>query len=427
MPSPTSARARAEWYARLAAIVALIALGWRLVTDRGGPTATVQVATAHLPAVLAQATHHDLDGMHLTASRLPDPASRDWLRALSAAGTSVSWNLTSSLVPLALSVEPIVVPDGGVRIDVVAAGRSSVRISDDAGDVDSLPGIAGAVAVHARTTGAIRVSNMVGEATAPTPPALRLRPILVVGEAGWESKFLIAALEESGWNVAARLTTAPGIAVVQGSIVPLDTARYAAVVVLDSLAFQPSELSRFAQSGGGVVLGGVTVANARLVALAGASVRQLEQGRLGAVAGDDPTRGLAARVFAIDDRHAATLDRRNGAAVMVARRLGAGRVLAIGLQDTWRWRMQGADGSVPSHRAFWSGAVARVAHVSAPARDADGFSAAPLAGMVARLGPPSEAMIRADDGASWLLPLLFAIVVLGLLVEWTSRRLRGER
>ena len=51
---------------------------------------------------------------------------------------------------------------------------------------------------------------------APRPISTRLRSIVVVGGAGWEGKFIVAALEERGWPVIARFSVAPNVDVAQG-------------------------------------------------------------------------------------------------------------------------------------------------------------------------------------------------------------------
>src|SRR5690606_22606590 len=104
--------------------------------------------------------------------------------------------------------------------------------------------------------GAARASVGGSGASARAHDSLDLREVAVLGSAGWESKFVIAALEESGWKVSARLAVAPGIFVRQGSV-QLDTAVTGVVVVLDSTAVRDvGALERFVRSGGGLVLAG---------------------------------------------------------------------------------------------------------------------------------------------------------------------------
>src|SRR6185503_15174723 len=94
-------------------------------------------------------------------------------------------------------------------------------------------------------------------ATASTIPrdSVMLHKVLVIGDAGWESKFVVAALEEAGWKVDAFIRVAPTVDVTQGSAAVIDTARYSAVVALDGAASPyASRIIEFARTGGGVVL-----------------------------------------------------------------------------------------------------------------------------------------------------------------------------
>jgi hypothetical protein len=122
---------------------------------------------------------------------------------------------------------------------------------------------------------------------------------------------------------------------------------------------------------------------------------------------------------------AVALERRASGIAVAARRVGAGRVLQIGYDDSWRWRMAGAAGSEAAHRAWWSRAVASVAYVPVTPSGQPKTFDAPVASLFGRLGPPRPAPV-ASHGT--LDPrLLLAIVLFLLLVEWTSRRLRGLR
>src|ERR1019366_3377028 len=81
-----------------------------------------------------------------------------------------------------------------------------------------------------------------------------LHPVLVVGRAGWEAKFAVAALEERGWTVEARLFVAPGADVTQGSRGAIDTSRYAAIVALDTtLGAVAASVAWVGRGGGGGV------------------------------------------------------------------------------------------------------------------------------------------------------------------------------
>ena len=121
------------------------------------------------------------------------------------------------------------------------------------------------------------------------------------------------------------------------------------------------------------------------------------------------------------------LERRRDSPVVVGRRVGAGRVVGIGFDDTWRLRMTPPNEAAPdAHRAWWSALVSGVAHSRLAARAGGVIDEAPLAATVNALGPPVNEGELPDPPAS--LPwdaLLAAAAALALLLEWLSRRLRG--
>jgi hypothetical protein len=122
------------------------------------------------------------------------------------------------------------------------------------------------------------------------------------------------------------------------------------------------------------------------------------------------------------------LERRGDGVAVAARRVGAGRVIQVGYDDSWRWRMAGVTGSEAAHREWWSRIVRSAAYapLSNESLSTETFDAAPLASLVDRLGP---ARALAGDLPSrpidhrWLI----ALMVLLLVAEWASRRLRGLR
>jgi uncharacterized membrane protein len=118
---------------------------------------------------------------------------------------------------------------------------------------------------------------------------------------------------------------------------------------------------------------------------------------------------------------------------VAARRVGAGRVIQIGYEDLWRWRMQGEEGAVRDHRLWWSRMVGAAA---ATDRAADGPvsptrasleapSSAPLAELVQALGPAVDADAPSSDSPTPLAPWLGVLILGALLGEWASRRARG--
>jgi hypothetical protein len=123
------------------------------------------------------------------------------------------------------------------------------------------------------------------------------------------------------------------------------------------------------------------------------------------------------------------LEKRGGAVAIAARRIGAGRALQFGYDDTWRWRMGGSEGAIRDHRLWWSGLVSSVAYAPRVLRAvaANAVDEAPTASLVAAIGP----RVEASEGANltkasqpWMV-WLFILLSLALLAEVASRRLRG--
>jgi hypothetical protein len=152
-------------------------------------------------------------------------------------------------------------------------------------------------------------------------------------------------------------------------------------------------------------------------------------GTIGALAGDQPKRGLGGTVLVSLTPTAVALDRSAGAMRIAAGRVELGRVVLLGYDETWRWRMEGGDGAPGAHRAWWSALVASVAHAPlVPLGDVPAVDEAPYAALRAALGTPSAELTAADlapDSRSDT--LLLALLLGALLAEWTSRRLRGAR
>ncbi|HEY0970737.1 MAG TPA: hypothetical protein VGE02_07165, partial [Gemmatimonadales bacterium] len=148
-------------------------------------------------------------------------------------------------------------------------------------------------------------------------------------------------------------------------------------------------------------------------------------------ASDEPRRGLPLRPVAVR-ADAVPLETRGGSVAVAARRVGAGRVVQLGYDETWRWRMAGAEGAPAAHRAWWSGLVAAAAYAPRGSDAAAVLDDAPVARLIAALGAPSaeladgatEGRGAVERGApAWIFPLVAII----LLAEWASRRLRGAR
>lgn len=414
--------------------VAFAALSALLVRAIRPPaTAPEGAARGDLGPALAAWTSTPPNRARVVLDAAPDPRMRDWMRALARSGTPVQWSMARSIAPSAVVAEPAVDPYGATRIRLASNRSGPVSIIDAAGLIDTLP-VGGNVELElGAVSGEVRARGSTFVATTVARDSVTLRPVLVLGIAGWEAKFTIAALEESGWRVAARLRVGPGIEVTQGSLGSVDTAQYSAVVVLDSTgAPLAGAIARYARAGGGVVLAGSAARLASLAPTAAGGVGRRMAGVAGAVASETPRNGLGAFAVAPLRPDAVALESRGRSTVVAARRVDAGRVIQLGYDETWRWRMSGADEAVRAHRMWWSRLVASVAyaplvpHVTATDAVRD---EAPLAALYSALGAPIayDPAVAPTRDASRTTRILFLLVVATLLAEWVSRRLRGAR
>ena len=424
-------RRRAELACRVAAIVLLGWALWLALRPDRELVNNAQLDAEELPEALRRwATGQAPDSVHVRLDSMPDAAWRDWLVSLRRTGSAVGWSGT--LVPLAIAVEPANAPAGGARLLIAGSVGDSVAVRDALGPFDTLhlAGAGGAVRVPALAGPA---QAALGSVRARAVPNDSLVPgaVLVIGTAGWETRYVIAALEESGWPVDARLTIGPGLIVRRGTPGAIDTARYVAVVALDSAAASESRgLVSFVRAGGGLVLSGIA---ARLPGLRGIAPGQpgaRVRPAVVAFTAETPRRALGFYPIARPGPDALVLESRNGAATIAARREGPGRVVQLGYDESWRWRMQGGQGGMEAHRQWWSSLVASAALVRGSMRDLSGISteaAAPLVAVVAALGesvPTLESSAPLPGRAGphgWMLVTSLAL----LLLEWTSRRLRG--
>jgi hypothetical protein len=383
--------------------------------------------------------------LDLTLDSLPGARDRAWARAVAAAGTRVRWRRSpaaggdstspQAVVPIATALEPLADPTGRVRLVAMGPPGAALSIGDRAGSVDSSKlSPAGARVLDARLDGLVEARSTGGIASDAQRDSLAMHPVLVLANAGWEGKFIVAALEEAGWRVDARFAVAPHVSVRQGSDVPLDTAHFAAVVAVDASA-QPrgAAIVRFARNGGGVIVGGGAASLASLLAILPARGGEAVSPTLGAVASEHPRRGLDGVALSVTRNEAIVLDRTGGHNRVVAGRVGIGRVLVLGYDDTWRWRMEGGAEAPRLHREWWSAMVASVVRTTAlPLPSVPDADVMPYAALIASLGMPDESR---DGGGTtdgplsstpWE-PILFAALLGSLLAEWGSRRLRGMR
>ncbi|MFN2397416.1 MAG: hypothetical protein ABR543_02045 [Gemmatimonadaceae bacterium] len=370
------------------------------------------------------------ESLHVTLNEPPAPVWRDWLRALRRNGP-VSWS--GQFAAVAMEVYDAGGPSNDVRVLAAAPPGAVVELSDDVGPIDTAvvaPAESGVSFRIPFLVGAVRIAARNHGASAAPRDSVGTRRVLVLGSAGWESKFAVAALEERGWDVDARIQIAPGIFVTQGSPAQLDTSVHGAVIVLDrSAARDASRITTFVLSGGGAIIGPDAVRSGAFGAIApGRAAEQVGSSAVQPVAASlatltlSPIRSLRAGSVALASRQ--------NQVSTAARRVGAGRVAQIGYNDTWQWRMAGGEQSPEAHREWWSSLVVGVAYRPTHTLQAHPhLDAAPLANLITALGKPrttvSVATTRDGLVARQLRPWMFALLAVLLLTEWASRRLRG--
>ena len=431
MRSLADRRLAAERALRGVAFAAMIVLAWRLAAGRASVDSTQVATTRSLDSALVRWSASGPTRATIDAEAIPSSRQRAWLVALRRTGTTLTWSTTDSSGGAA-TVEAGLLAGSPHRVTALAGANRDVMLSDDLGTIDSARGGPdGVIGWRVSPIGQARVALGRSTATSTARDSLVVRPVLVIGQAGWESRFVVTALEEDGWSIRAQLTVAPGAVVRQGPTVRIDTATLSAVVLLDSTSrVEASELSRFVREGGGVVASGPGTNHP---ALRRASFQrdaaQISQypvsAAIGALLGPTPREGLSARSFGMRPGSVA-IEMRGDAPVVVARRVESGRVIVTGYDDTWRVRMVPASESAPeTHRTWWSSLVAGAAYARPVSRDVGPVDEAPLAATISALGPPT-ALGRSAPGRSWPWDAwLAAIAAAGLLAEWLSRRLRG--
>jgi hypothetical protein len=430
MPSRAEMRARVEHVLRAFVIAVLAVMLWQSLheqTNSGGQTVSARGIGCDALAEWS-GTAKAPRRIHVQLDSVPSTIERAWLGALAGAGSSVTWS--GDLPPVMIDAQSIASPIGGTKLLIAAPSGSSVVLSDDVGVIDT---------VRAQNTGVALTLNSAPDhltvraktsvASTSKLDSVVLRKVLVIGDAGWESKFAAAALEEEGWKVDVLIRVAPGADVTQGSAAVIDTSRYSAVVALDG-AVSPyaSRIMEFARTGGGVVLEPQAASLDAMAPLrAGAVGRASSEIRAIQAEGSASLATLALAPITLLRSDAIPLERRAGAVAIAVRRIVAGRLLQLGYEDAWRWRMGGSDGAVRDHRIWWSGLVSSVAYAPrvpvtasvAPANEA------PILGLVAAIGPHGSAAAMLAEGQSNWPVWLFLALALALVGEVASRRLRG--
>ena len=430
MRSRDSIRRALEWSLRAVSLGLVAWMMWLSLAPTGASHARRAADSRSLADSLAGWTLDPrADSLHLVLHAVPERAERAWLVALRRVGAAVSWS-SDSLEPLAVAAVPLNDPSGGVRTLVAAPRGTRLTVSDALGVMDTLVMAGPSAELRVRgVEGAVRASPGGRGASTVVPDSLAPRTVIVLGSAGWEAKFAIAALEESGWNVAARLAVAPGVDVGQGSARP-DTAVAGVVVALDSVAARDARrIESFVRDGGGLVLAGGAARDPAFARLAAGRVGPRVRAAALSFSDSSPRRALGYFPIARLAGDAVPLETRDGGVVAAARRVGAGRVVQVGYDETWRWRLQGGNGSAEAHRAWWSAVVGSAGYRAAHAVviDSGSLDPAPVAALYSALGEPAGHDLSVPGSPDrpalrrWMLILLFAT----LLAEWASRRLRG--
>jgi len=420
-------RATLEWIFHVASVVLLVAFLAYVIGARRHGVAD-RVSSPELDRQLARwSTTAAPSRVDVALDHPPSGRDRDWLVALRGAGTRVARS-SSALAATAISVEPRADPAGGVDMSVAAPESAAVMIADTLGVLDSARATDGAVRVYVPGMPA-RVDALVGrvDARAARRDSLTLKRLLVVGEAGWEPKFAVAALEERGWQVDAHLAVSPQGDVEQGRLNRIDTARYSAVLAIDTVAGRYArQFADFVRQGGGLVVWSPAARSGTLATVApGTPGTPIDDD------GDPPPDSAPRSVLALVPvlslvPDAVVLERRGGAVAIAARRVGAGRVVEIGYTDSWRWEMAGGDDAPARYRDWVAGLVALVAYAPRNTIASPPADVAPLATLVDELGPaarPAERSLDPSVVARWVLGLVCA----ALILEWGSRRLRGMK
>jgi hypothetical protein len=426
MRSPDNRRAVVETMLRVVSVAAMATLAVRFWLGVPGGQLEATTSTPTLDSALAAWSRVPPRSATLRASSTPEAKQRDWLQALRRTGSGLAWTAEDTSGS-ALVVEPAPLGEGLSRLALLGTADQNVLLSDRLGHLDSIRiGQTGAAWVRVRSLGTIRAALGTSSPVTTERDSLVTKPLLLLGSAGWEAKFLAAALEEDGWSVSSRMTVAPGAVVRQGSAATIDTASYGAVIVIDSVSpIDAGVITRFVNEGGGLLASGPGVRHPSLRRLLPRQSSEIA-GILGGLQGPLPRSGLNTRALVAFDNNV-VFERRNGEVIVSARRVGSGRVVAAGYDDTWRLRMVPSDERAPSaHREWWSSMAGNVVQARLVARGTLPVDEAPYAATVAALGAPLPAGESSDDSSSFPWDVFLAAAgAVALLGEWLSRRLRG--
>ncbi|SHF16432.1 hypothetical protein SAMN02745117_01438 [Lampropedia hyalina DSM 16112] len=221
IPAPTASTARL-WLERglyAIAVLALAAAFWLMVwLLRGTAPEPSSASSSQLAHLLPQWSQHPPAAARLQLDGQPDATQRAWLAALRQHGTAIHWQIHQNWQwqPLGLHVEPLADPHQPVRIwATTPADATQATLHEQTGTapnpiVSLSANAAGATVLnHGRLAGAVVLQHGAQQASAVLQDALKLRPVLLLGQASWEARFVASALEEHGWRIDARLQLAP--------------------------------------------------------------------------------------------------------------------------------------------------------------------------------------------------------------------------
>lgn len=227
--------------------------------------------------------------------------------------------------------------------------------------------------------------------------------LVLAGAPTWESRFVISALEEAGINVDPVLPLATDLYAAERTALPTDPddlTAYDAVFLLPGASIGAAEreaLERYVtERGGGLLLAGDTTAWQQLglgtPALAqeigAAAIRWSLPAELAPLPAGD-IRSASHLLLRLRPGGTAAAEMPDGA-LLALRPSGFGRLAALGIQETWRWRMEG--GHVAEHREFWRSLADWLA---AGSRDTPRLTIAPHRTTV---GIPVELQLHARPG-----------------------------
>ncbi|HEY0151566.1 MAG TPA: hypothetical protein VGB92_06190 [Longimicrobium sp.] len=302
------------------------------------------------------------------------------------------------------------------RIRAAPRAEVIVRLSDAGGALDSVRlrtdnggRAAGAFRVRPVRAGwrewTVQAADRTTAIGAWVDTASAPRVLVRAGLPGWESRFIVRALEESGARVDVRFDLGRGLGVGQGggdAITPARLAATDAVLVLDRAPLSGGEaalLASYAARGGGVLLAGDRSGAAAFgIVRGGSTVAPLDASSIRWTAPAElaplPTDRIRVTAAAFVGAGAATVlaASTSQGGLLALRPLGRGRAASLAVTDTWRWRMEG--GRMDEHREFWRGLVDWLA--SAPR---DPITIRP-AESVGAIGVRQEVAVFASEGAT---------------------------